>query len=222
MTRTSLALIAICAVGCYRSHGQRSDAGDSDAGPTDAGPTDAGPTDAGRVDPGASCEFSVRTFDGTDVSCTISSGSREACTEAAVCVCAASGPMTDVDLIRCAGWELTPRGALTFTDFCTLEPPARMTMAEALRGYFGGAPDLRTSEGCDDTPALLGPRPFDGCGFLAEQLCACGAAPCDLDALLGVSCLSLSREQVDCVRERIPGNAPCGADVSAVVGECGG
>lgn len=203
--RAWIVVLVLAACGCYRSH-------DRDAA-----------ADAGyiEVDAGEACAFAVRTLDGTDVRCTIPARSIEGCTEAAVCLCDARRPMTEVDRIRCAGWELTPRGAVTFADFCTLEAPASATMTEALDGYFGGAVELTIGDACAGVPALLGPRPFDGCGFLAEQVCPCAAAPCDLDGMLGRACLTLTHAEVACVLGGVGGNA-CAGDLPALVRACGG
>jgi hypothetical protein len=190
--------------GCYRSHERMTDGA------------------VPPVDAGAACEVSFTHFSGTHVECSIPASSTEGCAEAAVCFCSAIEPGTPTEVLRCAGWDLTPRGALTFTDFCPLEPPERLSMGDVFRAFLMGADDLEISSTCDQVPGLIGTRPYAACGSLVEQVCGCGPSPCDLDARLGRSCLSFTIEQAQCISANIGFNNPCSADLAAVIRSCGG
>lgn len=175
------------------------------------------------MDAGPACELTLRLVGGADAHCAVPSGSMQACTEMAECLCAARGrTSSSTELLQCTGWDLTPRGALTFADFCEVEPPARMTMTEALQGLLRGDPELQISETCGSVPALIGPMPYMECATLASFLCPCGGSSCDLDARLGRSCLSMTHAQVACVNERVGGNAPCSVDLASAVRSCAG
>ena len=190
--------------GCYQSHGL------SDAA-------------APAVDAGPACEFSLRFPDGAMARCSISANSIEGCTEAALCLCDARGPLTSTERLLCASAALAPRALIPLSDFCAEEPPPRMTMAAALERYLAREGlDAAIGDVCDGMPALIGPRPYEGCGYLAGVLCPCGPEPCDLDALLGRACLSLTREEVGCVRRGVPSGEACSVDVRAAVRACGG
>ncbi len=104
------------------------------------------------------CRFSwIDRTSGTPATCGIELASRSGCLEAARCICEASGAV-GAELEPCIAASVLPRGAITFSDFCTEGPPARLTMAEALEGYLsfehGGA--VRISPECAMIPALLG------------------------------------------------------------------
>jgi hypothetical protein len=138
-----LALTMLSLGGCYLSHGEvTADAGvDAPSAP-------------------AACTFSYldRTLS-REISCTLPASSVDGCTEAARCICTRWHAADPEEIEPCIEFELVPRGAITFADYCTESPPARMTMAEALEGYldFHGE-DLRIGEGCRAMPALASPR----------------------------------------------------------------
>jgi hypothetical protein len=201
--------------GCYLSH-------ERGASVADAGRDDAGP-DVTLIDVGPSCSFGFSTAEGARGTCTIAVGSTESCAEAALCLCAARDAGTPTEVLACAGWDLTFRGALTFTDFCTATPPERMSLTQALEGFLGSASLVDVSPGCAAVPALLGVRPFDHCGAIATELCRC-VPGCDLDAALGRACLGLSAEQADCIAREIFMTSPdCGfaSDLRALASRCG-
>ncbi len=214
MTRAAAAVVsaAIAIAGCHLSH-ERGDR------PRDSGRTDAATRDAATGD---SCRFTVRTPD-RETTCTISLGSGEGCTEAALCLCRAREGASPTEIVRCTGGELTPRGAITLADFCTIEPPGRMTMTEALEGYlsFGGEPVSIGSE-CATMPALIGPRPYEQCAFLANIACDCSPSDCDLDAALGRECTSLSREEATCILAAVRPDGACSVDLRTAAAACAG
>lgn len=193
MRLSALTAFLALSSGCYLAH-ERDGAAPMDASARDAGPIDAGPT----------CGFDFTLADGRRAHCNIASGSTEACAEAALCLCGQDGG-TSSEVLACAGWNLVPRGALTFTDFCTESPPERMSMTEALGGYLhveSPTSSVDISPACDGVPALLGTRPFGDCGAIASVLCGCDPA-CDLDAAMGRACLSMPREHVHCIAEHM-------------------
>jgi hypothetical protein len=209
--------------GCYLSHERAREIGDGGApdvvvldGGRDAGsaPVDAGPT----------CQFAF-TAGGVRVSCEISAGSTEACLEAALCVCRGElRSATDSELLACAWWELTPRGAITLADFCAIEPPASTAMDEALAGYLvgrSGNADPETSPGCAFVPALIGPSPIEPCGRTAQRVCEC-VPGCDLDASLGTECLALGTEHAACILQAVVAAPDCSfvGDLPAIVRAC--
>lgn len=204
--------------GCYLSHerGASTDDGSVRA-------SDAAAIDATRIDGGPTCTFGFRSAGGVTGTCAISVGSTESCAEAAMCLCAARDPGTPTEILACAGPDLTFRGALTFTDFCTPAPPERMSLAQALEGYLGRDALVDVSPACAALPALLGPRPFDHCGAIATELCRC-VPGCDLDAALGRSCLGLTADQADCIARGVFATSPdCGfaSDLRAIARVCG-
>lgn len=192
-----LALVAL--PGCYLSH--RGGAPE-DAGVPDVPAIDAASIDVAVIDAGPSCTFGFRTPDGVAGMCAIGAGSIESCAEAALCVCAARGAESPSELLSCAGWDLTPRGAITLADFCEVSPPERMSLREALEGFLGAGSLIEPSPACAALPALVGVRPFHHCGAIATELCRC-EPDCDLDAALGRACLDLSAEQADCIERSI-------------------
>ncbi len=220
MMRCLPAVAVVLASGCCVSHAPGTDA--SDGG--EAGDVVAGEP---QSDAGSACRFSfVDLRSGSTVLCTVDLGSTQGCTDAARCLCEAWSPgATETELIQCVWWETTPRGNLTFADFCAVEPPTSATLGEALAGYLRGASPTGTivvSPECAAIPALLGTLPYQECSLLAERLCPCLSADCDLDALLGRSCLSLTRGQARCILGRIPSNAGCAAlgDLARIVLDC--
>ncbi len=215
VARTLGFLALLASPGCYLSH-ERSPADARVEAGSDAAVT--APPDAGAL-----CRFTVTTAEQT-ARCTVSTGSTESCAEAAVCLCAAGEAATPSEILACAGPELTFRGALTFTDFCTASPPARMGLREALEGYLGGrgaAALLEASPECESLPALFGTRPYASCGAMASRLCAC-VPGCDLDAALGRSCLGLDAERADCIAGRVVAGSDCAfvAQLPAIVAAC--
>lgn len=200
--------------GCYLDHERRSAA--HDGGAHDGG--------SGPVDAGASCRFAF-TEDGERASCAISAGSTEACLEAALCVCLALLPDgTESEVLACAWWEVTPRGAITLADVCSLSLPALTTMDDALARYLasrGADADLETSPECSSVPALIGPSPIEPCGHIAERLCECTPG-CDLEAALGADCLALGSEQADCIQQTVLTALDCSfvGELRAIVDAC--
>lgn len=133
-------LALLSSSGCYLSHGEVT----ADAG----------------ADSRSACSFTYRDRSlSRDVSCTISATSLSGCNDAARCVCTTWRAANPEEIEPCIEFELVPRGAITFADYCTESAPARMTMADALEGYldFHGE-DLRIGEGCRAIPALALPR----------------------------------------------------------------
>jgi hypothetical protein len=199
--------------GCYLAHERGAPVGDAGVPMADAAVTDTGPI----------CTFGLRSAEGAIHTCTIAVGSTESCAEAAMCSCAARDAGTPTEILACAGPDLTPRGALTFTDFCTVSPPERMSIVEAVEGLLGRETLVDPSPACASVPALLGARPFDHCGAIASELCRC-VPGCDLDAALGRACLALSAEQADCIARRIFVTSPdCGfaSELPALASRCG-
>jgi hypothetical protein len=199
----TFALAALALAGCYRSHTTSGDDGDADAG---------------------SCSLSVEDERGGTIDCAISLGSTESCTEAALCLCG-DRRSTPTELVRCVGAHLTPRALVTLSDFCSYDPPARMSLASALEVYAASERrEVTSTPACASVPALIGRRPYAACARIADMVCPCaGAEPCDADAILGRACLSLGPSQLDCFFEAFEGNAPsCSLDdVRAAARTCG-
>jgi len=212
--------------GCYLSHERgASDVGirAPDTATRDATVIDARTIDTALIDAGPTCTFGFRTTDGVTGMCAIGGGSTESCAESAMCICAARTGGTPTEVLACAGWDLTPRGAITLADFCTVSPPERMSLTEALEGFLGPESLLDVSPACAAVPALVGSRPFDLCGAIATELCRC-MPDCDLDDALGSSCLDLSADQVGCiVREVFTTSPECtfAPDLRAIADHCG-
>ncbi len=110
---------------------------------------------------GAAPPACVFSFDygplATRVECRIEIASRSGCLDAARCICAAriaNGAADDLD--ACVVGETRPRALITFSDFCTDLPPARMNMTDALEGYFRGSESNVISTECAAIPALFG------------------------------------------------------------------
>ena len=162
---------------------------------------DAAVPDSPPLDAGPRCTFSL-VQGGTPIDCAIELTSTESCAETAICLCDAQpGIDTTTARLACASPELVARGALTFADFCTDGPPARLTLTEVIEEYLGRAgtaTGLDISPTCDQLPALIGPRPYVDCGAIASVLCQC-ATDCDLDRSLGRACLDMPAEHVACI-----------------------
>jgi hypothetical protein len=212
--------------GCYLSHGRGTpeDVGAFDGATRDTAAIDTAAIDTARIDAGPTCTFGFRTPDGVNGTCSIAASSTESCAQAAMCVCAARTGGTATEVLACAGWDLTPRGAITLADFCTASPPERASLTEALEGFLGAGSLVDVSPACAALPALVGLRPFDLCGAIATELCRC-VPDCDLDAALGRACLDLSTDQVDCIAREVFTTRPdCtfAPELRAVAGRCAG
>jgi hypothetical protein len=203
-----MAFALVLLPGCYLSHERGALLDDGGIQVIDAGPI---------------CTFGLRSAEGTVHTCAIAVGSTEGCAEAAMCSCAARDAGTPTEILACAGWDLTPRGALTYTDFCTASPPERMSLLEAIEGLLGRDALVDPSPACASVPALIGPRPFDPCGLIASELCRC-VPECDLDAALGRACLGLSAEQANCIAQQIFVTSPdcrAASELRTLASRCG-
>lgn len=195
--------VALCTLvaGCYRSHSPLDEAADA----------------------GAPCVFTLRV-PSAEAHCSIAAGSSSACTEAMECLCAAQGAATPSEQLACVAPELTPRALVTLSDFCTLERPARGSLAEALRGLAEWREaSVTLGAECEALPALIGPRPYSECWQLGNLVCpSCGPEPCDVDAAIGRACLALEHAEVQCIIERIGRDDPCSIDLAGVARACAG
>lgn len=196
-------MLAACAAsGCHLSHER---------------PTPADAPDASVAPRGERCRFAATPPGAARIECEVWSGSGDACAQAARCLCA--GEPTPTARTMCAGWELTPRGAITFADVCALEAPASHTMREALAHYFREGAGVVIDDGCEDVPALIGRWGDAACAHLGGVACPCLEAPCDLDRALGRSCVDTSAATLECILAALPRDGTC-AELAPIAASC--
>lgn len=115
--------------------------------------------DSHGLDEARSCVFEYERFTGGTARCSVAVAAAEPCREAVRCLCeswvAEGNAGGDVD--SCVESWLTPRGALTFTDFCRPSPEEAPPLSEALIGYvgaYGESVRFEMPAACAETPAV--------------------------------------------------------------------
>lgn len=113
-----------------------------------------------RVDEERSCVFEYERFTGGVATCSVAVEAPEPCRDAVRCLCeswVAEGNSASGDVRSCVESWLTPRGALTFADFCRPLAEDAPPLSEALVGFvgaYGESVRFETPAACAETPAV--------------------------------------------------------------------